>query len=355
MSFQRFKNCLFEPAAQGLPGLIHILSDAKANYSINSFLLLPYAPPHFNISPSFYRFEGVIRTDMSPLMQYTDMEYPIRMKSKTPKAIYIKNVQKLKEEIQKGNIYEINYCMEFYAENIHIDPLNIFLKLNELAKAPYSRLVKLGDEYIICSSPELFLKKEGHIISTKPIKGTIRRGRNTEEDLALKNELQNNLKERTENVMAVDVARNDLSMFAKKGSVHVNKLYNIETFETVHQMVSTVSCEIRENTSFEKIIESTFPMASMTGAPKLRAMQLIDEYEDFERNYYSGAMGSIDEKGDFTLSVIIRSIFYNQKTKKLSIAVGSAITHLSDPEKEYEECLLKAKALLHVLNATIID
>ena len=153
--------------------------------------------------------------------------------------------------------------------------------------------------------------------------------------------------------MAVDVARNDLSQVAKKGTVKVNKLYNIETFETVHQMVSTVSCELKENTSFEKIMDATFPMASMTGAPKLRAMQLIDEFEDFDRNFYSGAMGVIDENEDFTLAVNIRCIFYNQKTKRLSIAVGSAITHLCEPEKEYDECLLKANALLKALNARI--
>ncbi|WP_317898724.1 chorismate-binding protein [Aurantibacillus circumpalustris] len=353
MSFEPFKNCFFEPATKDTPGLLYLLSDDPVEYTINSFVIIPYTNSTSKIDPCFYRLEGVIRTDVSPLMQYTDVEYPIRMKSRTPKEEYIKNIHKLKEEIQNGNIYEINYCIEFYAENILIDPLNIFLKLNELAKAPYSQLIKLGDEYIICASPELFLAKKGNTVYTKPIKGTIKRGKNKEEDLELKNELQNNLKERTENVMAVDVARNDLSMFAKKGSVSVNKLYNIETFETVHQMVSTVSCEAKENTSFKKIIDSTFPMASMTGAPKHKAMELINSHEDFERNYYSGTMGTIDEKGDLTLSVIIRSIFYNQKTKKISIAVGGAITYLSDPEKEYQECLLKASALLKVLNAEI--
>jgi len=355
MSFQGIKNC-FYTSAKGSYGFFHLLSDNPKSYRINSFAIIPYENRGVTgVKPCFYEITGFIRHSESPLMRFTDVESPIHLKSRTCKAVYLKNIHELKEQIQNGNIYEINYCMEFYSDNAHIDPMNVFLKLNELAKAPYSQLVKLGDDYIICASPELFLKKQGNTLITKPIKGTVRRGKTDEEDEALKNSLQNDIKERTENVMAVDVARNDLSMFAEKGSVHVNKLYNIETFETLHQMVSTVSCEIKEGTSFEKILASTFPMASMTGAPKLRAMELIDAVEDFDRKNYSGAMGVIDEKGDYTLSVIIRSIFYNEKTKKLSIAVGGAITYLSDPEKEYEECLLKANALLKVLNAVIVD
>ena len=155
--------------------------------------------------------------------------------------------------------------------------------------------------------------------------------------------------------MAVDVARNDLSHLATKGSVRVNKLYNIESFETVHQMVSTVSCELKDNLSFEDIVTATFPMASMTGAPKLRAMDLIDAFEDFERKAYSGSMGLVDANGDFSLWVIIRSIFYDQKKLKLSLSVGGAITYLSEAEKEYDECLLKAKAMLSALEAVITD
>ncbi|PBQ32607.1 aminodeoxychorismate synthase component I [Sphingobacteriaceae bacterium] len=355
MNFQRFRNCMYQLTKSADSGMLFLLSDEPVEDCINSYALLPYKNPATGkLKPLFHKVLNVIREDVSPLMQFTDIESPLQLKSRTSKAEYLKNVLTLKGHIQKGNVYEINYCIEFYSDNAHIDPLNVFLKLNELSKAPYSQILKLGDDFIISASPELFLKKEGDNLITKPIKGTIKRGKTKEEDLALKNELQNTIKERTENVMAVDVARNDLSMFAKKGSVTVNKLYNIETFETVHQMVSTVSCEIKDGTSFEKIIDSTFPMASMTGAPKQRAMDLIDTYEDFNRKSYSGAMGFIDEKGDCTLSVIIRSIFYNQKTKRLSIAVGGAITYLSDPEKEYEECLLKAQTMLKALNATLI-
>jgi para-aminobenzoate synthetase component 1 len=318
------------------------------------FVLIPYQNPKIKKpSPLFFSVSETHEIDIRNLLSQT-LHTPIRLKSKTSRQEYIKHIRGLKEEIQRGNIYEINYCIQFVAENVNIDPWSVFLKLSELSKAPYPYLLKIEDEIILCASPELFLKKSGQQIQTKPIKGTIRRGRSAAEDETLMNTLQTSLKERTENVMAVDVARNDLSMFAAKGSVHVNQLYNIETFETVHQMVSTVSCEIREGTSFTDIINATFPMASMTGAPKWSAMQLIDETENFERKYYSGAMGFMKNE-DFDLCVIIRSIFYNLQTKTLSIAVGGAITYLSDPEKEYEECLLKAGALLKALNATIED
>jgi para-aminobenzoate synthetase component 1 len=270
------------------------------------------------------------------------------------KGSYLRTVSKIKEHIQLGDIYEMNFCMEFYSEEAEIDPLKTFARLVSLTKAPYASLLKIKDDYIICGSPELFLKREGPVLYTKPIKGTARRGADSQEDHDLREELHLNRKERTENVMAVDVARNDLSVIAKRGTVNVNKLYNIETYETVHQMVSTVSCRIGEDVPFARIIAATFPMASMTGAPKISAMNYISEFESFERKYYSGAMGIIEASGDFDLAVNIRSIFYNRRTRRLSIAVGSAITYLSDPEREYEECLLKANAILKALNAEII-
>lgn len=345
-------NCFFLRKNDKKDYLFDVFDLVKINeLELNSFVLIPYQNPQSKKpQPIFYKITSKKQAEIPYIVKE---QGAIVLKPGTSKEKYIENLIALKEHIQQGNIYEINYCIEFSAEEVKIDPIYVFLKLSELSKAPYSSLVKLNDEFIISASPELFLKKEGNTLYTKPIKGTARRGKIKEEDEILKNTLYNNLKERTENVMAVDVARNDLSQIAKKGSVHVNKLYNIETFETVHQMVSTVSCELKENTTFEKIIEASFPMASMTGAPKLQAMQLIDEFEDFERKNYSGAMGVIDEKEDFTLAVNIRSIFYNQKTKHLSIAVGSAVTYLCEPEKEYDECLLKAKALLKALGADI--
>ncbi len=275
--------------------------------------------------------------------------FKIKITPLTSKENYIDAVKELKKHIQKGDIYEINYCMTFEAENVKINPMAVFSQLNSISKAPFSSFLKIKDKYIISASPELFLSKRGNKLFTKPIKGTAKRGNNFKEDEGFKAGLFNSIKERTENVMIVDVARNDLSRVAKKGTVRAEKLYDIESYEQVHQMVSTVSCELRENISFDDIIKATFPMASMTGAPKIRAMQLIDDFEDSNRGPYSGCVGYIDEKGDFDLSVLIRSIFYNESENYLSFSVGSAITAQCDPEKEYEECLLKAAALKKVL------
>ncbi len=331
---------------------VNELTESKENSNLQ-FCILPYINGAIKKpTPTFFNVPSSQKINVSDIK--INENTPLNLKAKTTKTDYIKKVNAIKKHIKQGNIYEINYCIEFFADDVEIDPLSVFIKLKQLTKAPYCKLVKLANDFIISASPELFLKKEGNTLYTKPIKGTIKRGTSEEEDDRLKQKLQNNIKERTENIMAVDVARNDLSIIAKKGTVTVNKLYNIESFETLHQMVSTVSCELKENSNLQDIVNATFPMASMTGAPKHMAMKLINEFENFERNYYSGAMGLIFENGDFELSVIIRSIFYNQKTKRLSIAVGSAITHLCDAEKEYEECLLKANALLKALNAIIL-
>lgn len=275
----------------------------------------------------------------------------INIKATVSKEEYIEKVNDLKQHIQNGDIYEINYCITFEAEGISIDPLQVYQKLNSISQAPYSALAKFDHLYIISSSPELFLSKKGNNLITKPIKGTAKRGTTPGQDQQIKEELYLNKKERTENVMIVDVCRNDLSRFAKKGTVQAEKLYDIETYQQVHQMVSTVSCELKENTSFTDIINSTFPMASMTGAPKIKAMELIDEYELYNRGPYSGALGYMDEHGDFVLNVLIRSIFYDEKKQYLSFTVGSAITAMCNPEDEYEECLLKARAMMQVLGS----
>jgi para-aminobenzoate synthetase component I len=351
MRFDELRNCLYVPPGNKRPGTIYLLGEEQDDPAASSFVVIPYVNGAAERpKPRYFPITGAAQWEGPPFLAFTEYEYPILVRPGTSREEYIEKVKKLKEEIAKGNVYEINYCMEFFVESVTLDPLNVFLKLNELSKAPYSYLLKVGSEHVICCSPELFLEKKGKKVITKPVKGTIRRGANPVEDEALKQELQTSLKERTENVMAVDVARNDLSMFAKKGTVKVNKLYNIETFETVHQMVSTVSCESREEVTFRQMIEASFPMASMTGAPKISAMKLISETEDFERGYYSGAMG-FHSGANFSLAVVIRSIFYNSETKRLSFAVGSAITYLSDPEKEYEECLLKANTMMKALNA----
>jgi para-aminobenzoate synthetase component I len=341
--------CVIVPSAHKGQFTLYQLAPS-ASISGLTYVIIPYTHPEKeDIQPRY--FSVITKSDLTISLEQSA---PIQMRPATSRQAYLDNVEKLKTHIQIGNIYEINYCMEFFGDNVTLEPLSLFAKLCELARVPYPAMLKIKDDYVICASPELFLKKEGDILITKPIKGTARRDADPNLDEQLKQELFHSLKERTENVMAVDVARNDLSQVAQKGSVEVNKLYNIESYETVHQMVSTVRCTLKPDCGFNEIIQTTFPMASMTGAPKISAMNLIDEYEDFKRGFYSGTMGFINEEGDFTLPVIIRSIFYNSATRRVSFAVGGAITYLSEPEKEYEECLLKARNILKALNAEIM-
>ena len=257
---------------------------------------------------------------------------------------YVATVEKLKHHIQIGDIYEINFCQEFYIES-RINALETFLKLTEISPTPFSCFYKLNNKYLICASPERFLKKLGNKVISQPIKGTIRRGKTEEEDIKLKEKLLNDPKERAENVMIVDLVRNDLSRTAKKGSVNVEELYGIYSFKQVHQMISTVVSEVEPTTNIIDIIKNAFPMGSMTGAPKIKAMQLIEQYEKTKRGLYSGAVGYITPEKDFDFNVVIRSILYNEQKNYVSFTVGGAITSLSEPEKEYEECMIKAKAI----------
>jgi para-aminobenzoate synthetase component 1 len=272
-----------------------------------------------------------------------------KIQCRITKEVYLENVNKLLAHIKRGDIYEINYCIEFFCEDAVINPLQVFNKLNELTQAPYAQLVRVGEEYIICASPERFIQKKGDTLITQPMKGTARRSADAKEDDAIKNLLQNNLKEQTENVMAVDVARNDLSQVAQKGTVQVTELFGVQTFKNVHQMVSTVSCKVKEGVSFNEIVKVTFPPASMTGAPKLKAIELIKKYELSPRGIYSGALGFIDDNGDFDFCVVIRTLIYKPKLKRLSFHVGSAITAQCNPEEEWNECLLKAETLMKAI------
>lgn len=286
---------------------------------------------------------------LSGVFESAKIEFNNSIKHRVSKEAYLTHVNKIKEHIQRGDIYEMNYCQEFYAENTSLDPLGTFQSLNAISKAPFSCFYKQDDKYLLSASPERYIKKIGSRIVSQPIKGTRKRGRNHREDEFLKDELYNDQKERSENVMIVDLVRNDLSRIAKKNSVHVDELFGIYTFDQVHQMISTISCEVDERTSICDILKATFPMGSMTGAPKIRAMELIEEYEQTKRGLYSGAVGYIDPDGDFDFNVVIRSILYNATKKYLSFMVGGAITIGSQPELEYQECLVKAKAIFEVL------
>ncbi|MEM9918836.1 MAG: anthranilate synthase component I family protein [Bacteroidota bacterium] len=261
------------------------------------------------------------------------------------KQQYLEAVSAIREDIIEGVIYEMNFCQEFYAQNCAIDPLPLFQSLNEMAKAPFSAYYKLGEQYLLCASPERFLKKEGRKLISQPIKGTIKRGASNAEDQVLRQQLSESQKDQAENVMIVDLVRNDLARSCFPGSVKVEELFGIYSFEQVHQMISTVVGELRPEVHFVDAIRNAFPMGSMTGAPKVMSMKLIEQYESTRRAWYSGAVGYIRPNGDFDFNVVIRSLLYNAARSYLSLQLGGAIVFDSVPELEYEECLLKAKAM----------
>lgn len=272
-----------------------------------------------------------------------------KISNRLSKQEYISTVDKIKQHIQLGDIYEMNFCQEFYAENAELNPVTVFQKLNEISRAPFTSFFKNEENYLMCASPERFLKRQNNTLISQPIKGTRKRIQDEKQDSNIRQELFFDEKERSENVMIVDLVRNDLSKIAIKNSVDVEELFGIYSFEQVHQMISTITCNIPQNLSFSEIIKAVFPMGSMTGAPKISAMQLIEKYEQTKRGLYSGAVGYITPKGNFDFNVVIRSILYNETKKYVSIQTGSAITMDCDAEKEYEECLLKAKAMLEAI------
>ncbi|MDN3670090.1 anthranilate synthase component I family protein [Echinicola jeungdonensis] len=279
--------------------------------------------------------------------------FPINPKSIIPatsKEDYIRNVQHIQDNIREGDIYEMNYCMAFSVDFDAMDPVSTYFDLSKKSPMPFSSFFKAQDQYLIGASPERFLKKTGNQLIAQPIKGTIKRGKTPEEDSQLQSQLKNSEKEKAENLMIVDLMRNDLARISEVGSVKVEELFGVYGFKQVSQLISTVSSTLPKELGFHEIIAKTFPMGSMTGAPKIKCMELIENYENFKRGWFSGAIGFIDEKGDFDLSVIIRSLVVDLKEKRMFFAVGSAITHDADPEYEYQECLLKAKAIMEILD-----
>ena len=275
----------------------------------------------------------------------------LEIKQRISKENYLKKVEKMLTHIHRGDIYEANFCMEFYAEEANIQPVDIYQKLNQISASPFAVYFKKNQHYLLSASPERYLKKEEDKVISQPIKGTAKRNFDLELDEQNKIELQNNPKERSENIMIVDLVRNDLSHTATKGSVEVEELCEIYTFKQVHQMISTIVSNVEHTTSPIEILRTTFPMGSMTGAPKISAMQIIEELEETKRGLYSGAVGYFTPTGNFDFNVVIRSILYNSENNYLSFSVGSAITSEAIPEKEYEECLLKAKAMFEVLQS----
>ncbi len=289
------------------------------------------------------------------VMHYTLPAKPLGYQKSKPnfKAVqthqtYIENVNSLKHHIQIGDIYEVNYCQEFISEATEINAWETYQALCKQSPTPFAAYFKQAKLSLISASPERFICKRGQKIISQPIKGTIKMTNNSSENQKLISKLRNDPKELSENVMIVDVVRNDLSQTAQKNSVKVEELFGIYPFKQLYQMISTVSSQKLASVSSLDVILSCFPMGSMTGAPKKRAMELIEHYETARRSLFSGSVGYFDPEGDFDFNVIIRSLFYDDLKKRLAYTVGGAITIQSDAQKEYEECLLKAKAIREV-------
>lgn len=336
--------------------------------TLHSFNADQLAFPHYHfwVPQALYRLGNqleLIAGDNTPTNQLLAQHFKVHLngdkpqltakfQERTSKERYFECFDTIKNALQRGDIYELNYCQEFYAENVTIEnPVGLFAKLHALTKAPHAVFVQTPNHSVFCASPERYMQKQGPTLRSEPIKGTAPRSENAIEDLAFSDKLKNDPKERAENIMIVDLVRNDLSQIAQKGSVRVDELCEIYTFETVHQMISKISCQLKPEVNFSAILRSSFPMGSMTGAPKIAAMEQIEAIEDFKRGQYAGSIGLIEPNGDFDFNVVIRSLLYNRKNKYLSCAVGSAITINAEAEKEYQECLLKANKLIYGLQS----
>ncbi len=276
-----------------------------------------------------------------------------QLKARIEPKEYLATIDQIHKHLHRGDLYELNFCQEFFAENCRVDPLDLFRRLNQLSKAPFSAFYRLNDQYALCASPERFLQKIGRKLISQPIKGTIARGANPSLDQELKQRLLHSQKDRSENVMIVDLVRNDLAKSCVAGSIKVDELFGIYSFEQVHQMISTISGTLRDDVHFTEAIRNAFPMGSMTGAPKVSSMQFIEHFEKSKRGLYSGAVGYISPDGDFDFNVVIRSMMYQASRQYLSFQVGGAIVYDSVAEQEYEECLLKAKGMLAAMGVEV--
>jgi para-aminobenzoate synthetase component 1 len=266
------------------------------------------------------------------------------------KDSYIEKIERILGDIQRGDYYETNFCMPLQAKGLLHDAFAHFSKMNNATEAPHAVYFNGNNLQLLCTSPERFIQKKGNAIISQPIKGTIKRGANSIEDEENKTVLRTSKKERSENIMIVDLVRNDLSRIAEKSSVQVTSLCELHTFKTLHHLISTVEAKLPSNITFTQILAATFPMGSMTGAPKISAVQHMEKLEVLDRGIYSGTFGVIEPNGNFDFNVIIRSAVYNKEKKQTTIKVGSAITHASNAESEYDECLLKAASTLSIFN-----
>lgn len=319
-------------------------------YFFEPDILICFEDYQFTIHATTNNTSVILAEIENTFIPVTDENHQVKFQPDTNFNTYEEHFNTLKNHILQGDIYITNYCIALTAQNSFLNPVQLYLKLNQQTPTPFSSFIKYQDQYLICASPERFLKKEGQQLISQPIKGTAPRGNSEKEDHTNKTQLQNSIKEKTENVMVVDLVRNDLSRICDQ--VNVTELFGIYSFETVHQMISTITGKLKENKDFKDIIKATFPMGSMTGAPKINAVNSSVALENFNRELYSGTVGYITPEGDFDFNVIIRSILHDSKSNSSSIRVGSAITYNTTATQEWDECLLKARSLLSLFKPT---
>jgi para-aminobenzoate synthetase component 1 len=323
-----------------MPSIVFAVQDGILN--------IHYSKDKYNRQTAGCLFDAIM--DEPAIAAQNDKD--IITQARFTKDEYIDTVNRVLAHIHRGDIYEMNLCQEFYAQTCRINPYETYLRLNQLSPTPFSAFGKFHDKFLLCASPERYLQKQGNRIVSQPIKGTCPRGNNPQDDKQLADKLKNDPKERAENIMIVDLVRNDLSRVAQRGSVTVDELCGVYPFPQVHQLISTVSCNLNANSDIVDLLKATFPMGSMTGAPKVSAMQIAEELERTKRGLYSGTMGYIDSQGNADFNVVIRSLLYNKTKRYLSYSVGGAITSKSNPVQEYSECLLKAMAIEKVLTTS---
>jgi para-aminobenzoate synthetase component 1 len=353
------KSWLFGHLGYDLKNEIEKLSSGKTGrigfpdlYFFEPEVVIRLSPGEISIEADDPRavYAELLVNEVSDSLEEPDTLPPIKIQNRLSQQEYISIIDKLRGHILRGDCYEINFCQEFFTENAVIDPVAVYKKLSAVSPNPFSACYRVKDQWLLCASPERFLEKKGDKILSQPIKGTSKRIVNdTQLDDQSRDELGRSAKDRSENVMVVDLVRNDLAKVCAEGSVKVDELFGIYSFPQVHQMISTISGDLKKNISFSAIIRAVFPMGSMTGAPKKRVMELIEEYEATRREIFSGATGYIAPNGDFDFNVVIRSIMYNAGSQYLSFQAGSGITFNSDPQQEWEECLLKGEAMKKVL------
>lgn len=361
-AFQRLQNFVDQHPHTWVPGFLsydlkneledlHTAEPNRTGMPLAYFFVPKYTLliGKYNVEIQGEQPENVMQEIAQIIPEETPLDFQGKLQYRMSRAGYMEAFERIQEHLHQGDCYEVNLCQEFYADNATVNPLVLYQRLNETSPTPFSCFFKWGEKYILSASPERFLTKQGTTLLSQPIKGTARRGNTSEEDEQIKQNLVSSNKERSENIMIVDLVRNDLTRSARPGTVKVPELTKVYSFKQVHQLISTVSCEIGEGVKPSQAIANTFPPGSMTGAPKVKAMEIIDHYENSRRGVYAGALGYFGPQGNFDFSVVIRTLIYNAENNYLSFHTGGAITSQSNAEEEYNESLLKGKALFEVL------